>query len=337
MKIYPVFIPHAGCPHRCLFCAQDRSTGQRSVALPDDVESWLDRTLPGHGDGEIAFYGGTFTLLPLARQTRYLTMAAGFVAAGRVAGTRLSTRPDALQDSILVRLMEAGVTTVEIGCQSFSQAVLDASGRGHTAVECVAAIKRCRLAGLKVGVQLMPGLPGSDAAEAMLSLRQALALKPAFLRIYPTVVIAGTALAELWRKGRFFPWTLEEAVEICADMLQLCQAAEVPVIRLGLQAEAQLEKHVLAGPYHPAFGQLVRSRLWRRALLQAGAFGRPVRINPVDLSDALGHRAENRQWFLERGTPVCLETDRAIHRGRLSISGLDLQLEAVSSTGGRHA
>jgi histone acetyltransferase (RNA polymerase elongator complex component) len=336
VKIYPVFIPHAGCPHRCLFCAQERTTTQPSPPEASEVEIWLEASLPQRGGGEIAFYGGTFTQLPIVQQSRYLAMAGRFAAAGRVTGIRVSTRPDALEDECIARLQAAGVTTVEIGCQSFNPTVLTSSGRGHAVDDCASAIRRCRHAGLQVGVQLMPGLPGGDAAEALLSLRRALELKPAFVRIYPTVVIDGTALAELWKTGGFSPWTLEEAVEVCADMLHLCRLADVPVIRIGLQTDAQLEANLLAGPYHPAFGQLVRSRLWRRALLRAGSRGRSISINPDDLSDALGHRAENRDWLAKHGSAVCLTTDKTIARGLLRISGQDFTLDALPPQGGQY-
>ncbi len=334
MKIYPVFIPHAGCPHRCLFCAQDRTTGQQSLPEASEVEVWLETALPQRGAGEIAFYGGTFTLLPLVLQNRYLAMAGRFVAEGRVAGIRLSTRPDALDGQSIERLQAAGVTTVEIGCQSFNSSVLNTSGRGHTAIDCISAIQRCRRAGLQVGVQLMPGLPGGDAAEALLSLRRALELKPNFVRIYPTLVIDGTALAQLWKAGGFSPWTLDKAVEVCADMLHLCRLADIPVIRIGLQDDTPLQANLLAGPYHPAFGQLVRSRLWRRALLSAGSHGRSVSINPDDLSDALGHRAENREWLAKRGVSIRLLTDKTIERCILRISGQDFDFNTLSPLGG---
>jgi histone acetyltransferase (RNA polymerase elongator complex component) len=336
VKIYPVFIPNAGCPHRCLFCAQDRTSMQRPMAAISEAECWLDSVLPDRGEGEIAFYGGSFTLLPLARQNHCLAMAGRFVAAGRVTGIRLSTRPDALDDSCVARLQAFGVTTVEIGCQSFHDDVLKAAGRGHTAADSVSAIRRCSRAGLQVGVQLMPGLPGGGAGEALQSLQRALELKPSFLRIYPTVVLEGTDLAALWENGSFLPWSLDEAVDICADMLSFCQLAGTPVIRLGLQADTRLEANLLAGPYHPAFGQLVRSRLWRRALARVGAADGPVCVNPVELSDALGHGGENRRWLAKRDISLNLKTDRSVARGWLRVSGQDLSLTAIPSSGGQY-
>lgn len=334
MKIYPVFLPHAGCPHRCLFCAQERSTSQPGVGEPDELAAWLEQRLPARGDGEIAFYGGTFTLLPPARQAGYLAMAKRLVAAGRVAGIRVSTRPDALPADCLARLRGAGVTTVEIGVQSFDAAVLSAAGRGHTPAHSRAAIQRCRRAGFSVGVQLMPGLPGGDAGEALRSLRQALRLAPAFVRIYPVVVVAGTPLAELWSAGGYSPWSLDQAVDVCADMLHLCHLAGMPVVRLGLQGDPQLEANLLAGPYHPAFGQLVRSRLWRRALLRIDPPGGELSINPHDLGDALGQRRENLAWLEQAGAAIRLTTDKTVARGFLSLSGQALPIMQVSAQGG---
>lgn len=307
---------------------------QRPLSVISEAESWLDGVLPDCGEGEIAFYGGSFTLLPLSWQNRAMNMAGRFVDAGRVTGIRLSTRPDALDDSCVARLRSFGVTTVEIGCQSFHDDVLKAAARGHTAEDAVSAIRRCRLAGLQVGVQLMPGLPGEGAAEALLSLKRALELKPSFLRIYPAVVLQGTGLAKLWENGSFRPWSLDESVEVCADMLHLCRLAGIPIIRLGLQADARLAANLLAGPYHPAFGQLVRSRLWRRAFAAVGAADSPVGVNPVDLSDAVGHRAENRRWLAEQDLSLHLVADRTVDRGWLRVSGQDLRLAAIPLLGG---
>lgn len=334
MKIYPIFIPHAGCPHHCLFCAQDQSTGQSDVPDVKTVDNHLETVLPLQGDGEIAFYGGTFSLLPLTQQDDYLTTAKRFVASGRVAGIRISTRPDALESLCIAHLKDSGVTTIEIGCQSFSASVLAAAGRGHTVSDNISAVERCLSVGLHVGVQLMPGLPGGDAEEALMSLRQALQLAPSFLRIYPTVVIDGTGLADLWKSGGYIPWGQDEAVDVCADMLHLCRQMKMPIIRLGLQQDPQLEKSLLAGPYHPAFGQLVRSRLWLRALLNAGAKSEQLLVNPNDLSDVLGHRGENRKWLQKTHPKFCVMADKAVERGFLRMFDQDIALHEMCTSGG---
>ena len=318
MRIYPVFLATQGCPLRCVFCAQERTTFGSSESAPRAVKATLDDQLPQHGAGEVAFYGGSFTLLSPALQDEYLEIARSFVKAGRVGGIRVSTRPDGLEDHQLSRLAAAGVTTIEVGCQSFDNRVLSACGRGHTAQQAIDAIRRCRRSSVQIGLQLMPGLPEACSDEAMTSLSMALDLQPDFLRIYPTVVIAGTQLARLWREGRYRAWPLEDAVDVCADMLLACLKAGVPVIRIGLQHDRNLEDSLLDGPYHPAFGQLVRSRLWRRAVDRAPE-GNAIRVNPRDLSDAIGHHAQNRLWLLQKGSGQEITADQSVVPGWLAV------------------
>lgn len=318
MEIYPIFLAQAGCPQQCCYCSRWQVAGGGSEPLsPEAVAAWLERCLPAVGRGQVAIYGGSFTALARPQQDAYLAAVAPFLDQGRVAGVRISTRPDALDAGTARRLAAAGVTTVELGCQSFSDQVLVASGRGHDARAAGNAVAALREAGLEVGLQLMPGLPGGDAAEARASLAAALALKPDFLRIYPTLVLAGSPLAEDWRQGRYRPLALEEAVELCADLLLACHRAGVPVIRLGLQHDAALAAGVLAGPWHPAFGQLVKSRLWRRALAHLAPRQVPVELATADLSDAVGHRRGNLDYFSGRGQALVLRPDPALGRGLL--------------------
>ncbi|MBW2520474.1 MAG: radical SAM protein [Deltaproteobacteria bacterium] len=332
MRIYPVFLTNQGCPSRCVFCAQDRTTHGSPESTPRSVKAFLDGQLPQYGTGEVAFYGGSFTLLSSALQADYLEIAQSFVKAGRVDGIRVSTRPDALEDHQLSRLAAAGVTTIEVGCQSFDNRVLSACGRDYTAKQAVDAIRRCRCSSFRIGLQLMPGLPEACRDEAMISLSTALKLQPDFLRIYPTVVIAGTRLARLWREGRYQAWPLEDAVDVCADMLLACLKNGVPVIRIGLQHDRSLEDNLLDGPYHPAFGQLVRSRLWRRAVDRVPG-GSPVRVNPRDLSDAIGHHAQNRLWLTQKGTGQNIQADQSVVPGWLAVDKQSWPMKELAREG----
>jgi histone acetyltransferase (RNA polymerase elongator complex component) len=333
VRLYPFFIPHAGCPHRCLFCSQQQPGGGDPPS-PAEVSSVLDQILPYCGDGEVAFYGGTFTLLPAAQQRDWLEAVAPFVRSGRVAGIRVSTRPDALPPGSAERLAAFGVTTVELGCQSFSAEVLRLAGRGHNERAAAISVGRLRQAGLAVGLQLMPGLPGGDRAEAMASLTAALALAPDFLRIYPTVVLRDTGLARWYLAGHYCPVALEEAVDWCAEMLWLCRRAGVPVIRLGLQATPELDggEALLAGPYHPAFGQLVRSRLWLRALMRGLAVtgARRVAVHPAEMADAIGHRRGNYCELQRRFGDLTLVPDSFLPRGHLALNGKEFPLMNLS-------
>jgi len=304
MTIFPFFIPHHGCLHRCVFCQQHRISGVSSAPTPAQVSQQLAAMLPAHGSGEVAFYGGSFTLLDNSLQRDYLACVAPFIRNGQVAGIRISTRPDACDAEVVASLKMAGVTTVELGCQSFSSEVLRLSQRGHGPRDAALSVAQLRNNGVRVGLQLMPGLPGGSFEEARASLTQALSLRPDFLRIYPTVVLAGTALEDFWRQGDFVPLTLDEAVDLCAELLWYCRMAGMPVIRMGLQSSHELDSGsvVVDGPYHPAFGQLVRSRLWRRALEAAAmeSVTRQVHVAFADLSDALGHRRANIDYLLQR-------------------------------------
>lgn len=297
MRIFPFFLQQAGCPHRCVYCRQQATSSGDGIPHPDAVAAELDHRLPSKGGGEVAFYGGTFTLLPAPLQSAFLDAVSPFVRQGRVAGVRISTRPDAVCRAVALRLADSGVTTVELGCQSFDAAVLARSLRGHGPKAAALAVSALREAGLSVGLQLMPGLPGGDREEAVRSLEAALALAPDFIRLYPTVVPYGTLLAEWCRTGRYRPLPLEEAVDWCAELLWRCRRNGTPVVRMGLQSTTALDSGdaLLAGPYHPAFGQLVRSRLWWRALNRwARLTGeRRVEVTFSDLSDAHGHRRSN--------------------------------------------
>ena len=321
MEIFPVFIPFGGCVERCSFCDQRELTGESSRPSIPELTQTLDQMLPRAGGGEVAFYGGTFTRLPKFEQLAYLQLVADYKAAGRVSGSRVSTRPDALGQESIALLADSGCRTVEIGVQSFSSEVLQAAGRPYTAAVVAEAVAGLRARSLRVGLQLMPGLPGGDRSEALASLQMALGLQPDFLRIYPTVVFAGTRLAAELANGTFRPWSLEETVDCCAEMLWCCQRAEVPVIRLGLQGQARYDQGdgPLAGPYHPAFGQLVRSRLWRWGLQAAFALEQTSQwfVHPLDLPDALGHRRENLAHLGHLRDGLILRGDAELGRDQL--------------------
>ena len=294
--IYPIFLPHAGCPHRCIFCAQVLTSACATQPDPAATFTALVDSLPSVGNGELAFYGGSFTLLPELEQDRWLEVGARLLAAGRIAALRISTRPDAVTPAIARRLAAAGVATVELGCQSFDPEVLRLAGRGHSAEAAAQALPLLRAEGIAVGLHLMPGLPGADAGEAFDSLTVALALLPDFLRIHPTVVLRGTILEKLYESGEYTPLSLPAAVQLGATMLRRTRAANISVIRFGLIANENLDSGaaVVAGPYHPAFGQLIRSRLWfERISLLAERGGRSFRLHPADLSDVFGQHRSN--------------------------------------------
>lgn len=264
--VIPFFISHLGCPQRCVFCDQEKIAGARGV-LPD--ASQLLEKIAAYRAGspgrsfEAAFYGGSFTALPRSDQQYLLAVLQPLLASGELSSLRLSTRPDAVDAATASFLKGMGVQTVELGVQSMNEEVLALAGRGHTARHAELAVQALQDAGLEVGVQLMPGLPGDSRERTMASLERILVLRPNFLRIYPTLVVAGTELAARFEAGSYTALSVDQAVDWCKALLRAARQAGVPVIRLGLQPTAELDSPgvVLAGPYHPAFGQLVESEL----------------------------------------------------------------------------
>ena len=313
--IVPFFISHQGCPHQCVFCDQVKISGGREK-LPSgaDIIARIAacRASAGFKPVEVAFYGGTFTNLPEEEQERLLLPLQPLLASGEVISVRLSTRPDAVDYGSARFLARMGVGTVELGVQSMDDEVLALSGRGHKAACTIEACRTLRRAGMTVGMQLMPGLPGDTGEKSLSSLESVLALRPDFLRIYPTLVIAGTRLEELYRSGGYTPLSLAEAVSLCKVMLHRALAESVRVVRIGLQPTAELETGgvIPAGPYHPAFRQLVEAELCYdllRKLTSGIRADSPVTVfcAPSRISDVIGQRRDNiKRLHREQGIKI---------------------------------
>jgi histone acetyltransferase (RNA polymerase elongator complex component) len=224
---------------------------------------------------EVAFYGGTFSGQSETIQEACLSFLKPWRDQGVVAAIRCSTRPDALSAGQLARLKDLGLGTVELGIQSFSSRALSAARRGYTGRQALDACSLVREAGLSLGVQLMPGMPGVDGAAFQADTRQALAVGAAFLRVYPCLVLEGTELARAWRKGDYAPWSLEHAVRELALALLTAGKAGIPIIRMGLPLDANFTPHILAGPAHPALGAIVQAEALHR-YIHVHAGGRRV-------------------------------------------------------------
>jgi histone acetyltransferase (RNA polymerase elongator complex component) len=264
--IIPIFIPFEGCAHQCVFCNQQKITGRASAPSSTEIKKTVETYLStwrGCGQREAAFYGGSFTALPESVQTGYLESVAGFVTDGRLDGVRVSTRPDCIWEPTPGFLRSRHVRTVELGAQSMIDEILKLSGRGHTERDTVRAVKVLKDGGLKVGLQLMPGLPGDTVETVLESTRTAVSLAPDFIRIYPTLVVKDTPLERMYLTGGYEPWALDRMLEVTVRMLRLFSEAGIPVIRIGLPHSGDFYRDVVAGPYHPGFGGLVRAALGR--------------------------------------------------------------------------
>ena len=258
--IIPVFIPFGGCTHRCVFCNQTTITGATGLPPLSEVAKTVDSHLATWTKGgrkEIAFYGGSFTALPTEAQEEYLKAAHCYVKSGRVDAVRISTRPDKIEVETIRMLTAYGVDTVELGVQSMVDNVLKLSGRGHAASDTLRAVRLLKEAGVKVGMQIMPGLPGDTESTIVNTARRVITAGPDFVRIYPTLVVRDTPLYSIYKKGEYTPWPLDEMVEVCARVYKMFERASIRVIRMGLQPTKELEANLVAGPYHPSFRQLV--------------------------------------------------------------------------------
>ena len=305
-----VFVPHAGCTHRCSFCDQHTIAGTVKMPTPEEVAALCEAQLPAPGEGEhceIAFFGGSFTALDEEVMCGLLAAAAPFVEQRRAAGIRLSTRPDAIDPAKLALLHRYHVTAVELGAQSMSDKVLALNERGHTSLQVRFAARLIKNAGFSLGLQMMVGLYGeTDPVRSARDTALALAaLEPDTVRIYPALVLPGTGLARLYAAGAYKPLTVEAAVEAVAPLLELFEAKGIRVIRVGLHDEPGLAEKVLAGPYHPAFRQLCDGALYLkecRRLLAAKPAGRYILYTaPGQRSAAAGQKNQNLAQLAAEG------------------------------------
>jgi histone acetyltransferase (RNA polymerase elongator complex component) len=345
--IVPIFVPHMGCPHQCVFCNQTSITGSH----PDDVLSSITRRIkevygdfahrpPSHGGAgdplrvqprklsrrQIAFYGGSFTGIEKEVQIQLLSAVQPLIRKGLIDSIRVSTRPDYIDPQVLALLKTYGVRTVELGVQSMVQEVLRRSRRGHTADHVLSAVELLHGGDFEVGIQIMVGLPGDDMGRNASTVDRVIQLNPHFVRIYPTLVVKGTALERLYRSGRYRPLSLEEAVYLCKKAFLRFHRASIPVIRLGLQSNPELEATgcVLAGPYHAAFGHLVESSLFydmaSHLMLKHRQY-RNVRVtvSPSDVSNIRGQKNRNLHQLKERFglSDIQIEADEGQPRGSL--------------------
>ena len=264
----PVFIPHLGCRNACVFCNQRKITGNIKEPSADEVRKVIKEYLLYLKDREaqIAFFGGSFTGLDIEKQTEYLKVANEFIGDGSVSGIRLSTRPDYINGEILKNLKKFGVRVIELGAQSMCDDVLEASGRGHSADDTRRASEMIRGAGFELGLQMMIGLPLDTRDKALFTAREIVSLGAACARIYPTCVLYETKLCDMYKSGEYKPLSLEEAVDTAKEATLILRRGGVDVIRTGLQETDTLGGSIAAGPYHPAFGEIVQSRIIRDEL-----------------------------------------------------------------------
>jgi histone acetyltransferase (RNA polymerase elongator complex component) len=307
-----IFIPHAGCPHNCIFCNQHIISGAvktpTAKEVADEIRAAVSK-LKNPENTEIAFFGGSFTCLPDEYMTSLLMVAAEAVKAYNLAGIRISTRPDAITPDILETLLSFGVTAVELGAQSMNDEVLRLNKRGHTALHVVNAAKLIK-GRFEFGLQMMTGMYGSTPEADMQTAAAIAKLAPDTVRIYPTVVIKGTALEKVWEQITSF----DDMVSEVAEMILLFEAENIRIIRVGLHASETLEADMTGGYYHPAFGELVENEIFYRLigdrLNKKGTY--TVYVHPKNISKAIGQNRKNIVKLSLLGYDITVRPDEAL-------------------------
>lgn len=311
--IIPIFVPHLGCPHDCVFCNQKRITGKSTDMTKEKADNIISehlKTIPEMDRQlEIAFYGGSFTAISYDSQRELLDVAYKYKKKGIVNRIRLSTRPDYIDERELLLLKEYGVDIIELGVQSLDEEVLFHSGRGHGSEAVYSASKLIKEYGFGLGLQMMIGLPGDNREKSLFTAKEIVKMDPICVRIYPTLVIVDTYLEKMYLGDKYKPLSLEEAVDISTDLLMIFTYSNIDVIRIGLQPtdNITLGKDVIAGPFHPAFRQLVESNIYKIILEEY--FNQEnlydideliFEVNKKDISNLAGQNSNNINYLKEK-------------------------------------
>ena len=315
-----IFIPHVGCPHQCSFCDQRTLSGAQHLPDGDEVRAVCEKALAevrSPEDTEIAFFGGSFTAIPRGYMTELLDAAKDFVGAGKFKGIRCSTRPDCIDFEVLGILARSGVTAIELGAQSMSDRVLEMNERGHTAEDVENAAAMIKQWGFELGLQMMIGLYGSTREDELLTMQKIAELRPDTVRIYPTVILRGTRLAELLASGEYVPMSFDEVVDIAAAGLVMFEGSGIRVIKCGLHASEFVERDTVGGFYHPAFRELCEGMIYRCNMSfqieqSAGGDKFVFAVAPSCMSKAVGQKRSNIEFFARKGIDIKLIGDESV-------------------------
>ena len=334
--IIPIFVPHLGCPNDCIFCNQKSISGQKKNITKEDAKKIINDYLASIKDEdaqiEIAFYGGSFTAIEADLQEELLETAYEYIQKGKVESIRISTRPDYIDKEILKRLKKYKVKTIELGVQSANDYILKRTNRGHTFADVKKASRMIRWNGFKLGHQMMVGLPESTRIDEMNTAKALIKLKPKMIRIYPVLVVKNTQLEKDYQEGKYDALPLVQAVEICKELVRIFDNKNIEIIRVGLQNTDEITEpgketsEVVAGPYHPAFRQLVESAMWYDAIvgkikkLNVKVKEVEVTVNPIDANNVIGHKKENISKLKDTyDVDLILKQDENIKQGKSNI------------------
>lgn len=328
----PIFVPHIGCPHQCSFCNQNSITGvvdrPNRYDVINIIENFLSKNnkADGHYKIQVAFFGGSFTAINKEYMIELLSAVSPYIKSKQVHSIRISTRPDCISEAILNILKFYGVETIELGVQSMVDEVLSLNNRGHTTKDVIRAsemIKKYK--SFELCLQMMTGLFGSCEKYDIYTAEQLVKLSPKSVRIYPTVVMKGTMLESLFLHKKYIPLPLNNAVDLCANLLELFKKNHIDVIRVGLDNSDSFRKNYIAGPWHISFRELCESRIMFKNLIRRLHYIGPkqkklvIVVNPKSVSKLCGHKKENIKKFNDMGYYVKIEQNISIEMGDMDI------------------
>ncbi len=309
----PIFVPHLGCNYDCVFCNQVRITGKSTTVSGADVISTIEEYLSYFDKAEdrrleVGFFGGSFTGIEPKIQEELLSIAYDYKTKGKIQGIRLSTRPDFIDMETIERLKKYGVDIVELGVQSMTQEVLDAAGRGHKVKDVYDAAKMLKDNGIGLGLQMMVGLPKDTIEKSRHTALEFIKMKPECVRIYPTLVIKDTQLEKLYLRGKFKPIDFNTSIDGVSDFLMMFELNDINVIRVGLQPtdNMQLGKDIVAGPFHPSYGQFALSKIYLKIIEEAlvgvktNEKNLKILANNKYISAIAGQKSSNKKYLLEK-------------------------------------
>lgn len=302
--------------------------GQAYQPTADDVRKTLEQAVVDLGDrtqnAEIAFFGGSFTAIDKSYMTELLDATKGYIQ--KFKGIRLSTRPDCVDNEVLEILKSYNVTSIELGAQSMDEKVLELNERGHTAKDVINASKLIREYGISLGLQMMTGLYGSDFYKDIYTADEFIKLRPDTVRIYPTVIMKDTKLAQLYLAGKFKPYSLEESVNLCSELLLKFERENIAVIRLGLHYSDSLIDNSYGDNYHPAFKELCENKIFfNKTLFELEKYPDKekkdfiVFVNSKSLSKFIGQKKCNIEKLENLGYHITPEIDNSLNKYEIKL------------------
>jgi len=269
-------------------------------------------------DIEIGFFHGSFPSDQL-------------LDAGQGYPLRLSCHPSDLNESQASHFKEAGGTTVELELMTLDPHVLRTCGRAYSVTRVRRMAGRLRAMGFKVGVHLVPGLPGHDIEGALTDAEGLVDCGVPwvdFVRIWPALGFVGATLVDWAQEGRWLPLDVGEAVDVVGQMVAICDENHVEIARIGIQPGQDIPVKAVAGPVHPNLRGEVESRRFVERLKDAlaevdGGSDVVVAVNPKDLHLAKGtsninSRAMKSQYRL---SSMRFQTDTGVSRGTVRLVG----------------